>query len=71
MQTTLDEATLERVTALVAEAGEHIGVGVDQDNFLMLTSLQLAYTLDKIAQHLQPVGNKLKDTESTARFGGK
>lgn len=70
MQTTLDEGTLERITALVEEAGEHIGTGVDQDNLLMLTCLQLAYTLDKVAQHLQPVRNKLKDTDPQAPIEG-
>lgn len=65
MQTTLDEATLDRVTSLVAEIGADLGTGfVNHDNLLMLTTLQLAYTLDKISQRLLPLHDRLQETES-------
>ena len=45
MQTALDDPTLNRVTAIVDEVGQAIGSGTNQDDLLMLTCLQLAYTL--------------------------
>lgn len=63
MQTTLDDETLERVTSLVAEVGSTTRSGVDQDNWLMLTCLQLAYSLDRISQRLSPLEDRLRNPE--------
>ena len=69
MQTALDEATLDRVISMVTEIGEVVGTGVDQDTLLMFTCLQLAYSLDQIAQRLQPVGERVKEGEPPAKPG--
>ena len=61
MQTALDDPTLNRVTAIVDEVGQAIGSGTDQDHLLMLTCLQLAYTLEKISTHLERLEIRLED----------
>jgi hypothetical protein len=61
MQTALDEPTLDRVTAIVDEVGQAIGSGTDQNHLLMLTCLQLAYTLEKISTRLEPLEVKLEN----------
>ncbi len=69
MQTALDEATLERVTSMVTEIATDVGAGVDQDTLLMFTCLQLAYSLDKIAQRLQPVEDRVREGNLPAKPG--
>jgi hypothetical protein len=66
MQTALDEPTLARVTAIVDEVGQAIGSGTDQDHLLMLTCLQLAYTLEKISNRLEPLKFRLESLPSWA-----
>jgi hypothetical protein len=61
MQTALDESTLERVTNIVDEVGQAIGSGTDQDHLLMLTCLQLAYSLEKILGKLEPLESRLEN----------
>jgi hypothetical protein len=64
MQTALDEPTLLRVTAIVDEVGQALGNGIDQDHLLMLTCLQLAYTLEKVSKKLESLEDKLQDLEA-------
>ncbi|MDR2527680.1 MAG: hypothetical protein LBD04_01495 [Synergistaceae bacterium] len=59
VQTALDDDTLARVTEIVQGVGEAVGAGVDQNHLLMLTCLQLAYSLEKISGALQPLENRL------------
>jgi hypothetical protein len=60
MQTALDEPTLSRVTSIVEEVGRAIGSGTDQDHLLMLTCLQLAYTLEKVSKKLESLEDRLQ-----------
>jgi hypothetical protein len=60
MQTTLDESTFNRVLSIVEEVGESIGENTDQDNLLILTCLQLAYSLEKISKILGPLEKELE-----------
>jgi hypothetical protein len=59
MQTTLDKSTFSRVVSIVVEVGEAIGENTDQDNLLMLTCLQLAYSLEKVSTTLEALEKKL------------
>ena len=61
MQTVLDEPTLSRVVSIVDEVGQAIESGTDQDHLLMLTCLQLAYTLEKISTHLEQMEIRLEN----------
>ena len=60
MQTALDESTLSQVMSIVNEVAEAIGDGVGQDHLLMLTCLQLAYSLEKMKKNLGPLTEKLE-----------
>ena len=61
MQTVLDEPTLSRVVSIVDEVGQAIESGTDQDHLLMLTCLQLAYTLEKVSKKLESLEEKLQN----------
>jgi hypothetical protein len=61
MQTALDEEELKRVIAIVDEVGQAIGKDYDQDHLLMLTCLQLAYSLEKISKYLEPLESRLEN----------
>ncbi len=63
MQTALDESALAQVTALAAEVSESIGDGVDQENLLLLTCLQLSYSLEKMSGRLNRLLERLKCLE--------
>ena len=55
MRTALDEDTLARVTSMAAVLCEAAGEGIDQENRLLLTCLQLAYSLDRISERVGPL----------------
>ncbi|MDR1731941.1 MAG: cell division protein ZapA [Synergistaceae bacterium] len=63
MQTALDEPTLDRVVSIVSDVSSSAGDNVDQDQLLMLTCLQLAYSLEKISQRLEKLTDRLRETE--------
>ena len=63
MQTALDESALAQVTALAAEVSESIGDGIDQENLLLLTCLQLSYSLEKMSSRLNHLLKKLNCLE--------
>ena len=68
MQTALDESMLSRVMSIVNEVAEAIGDGVGQDHLMMLTCLQLAYSLEKIKEGLGPLAERLEDLPSWLPF---
>ena len=60
------EEDLERVKALVRQAGPHPGNcahvpfrGMDQETLLLLTCLQLAYSLDSVTAKLEELSKRL------------
>jgi hypothetical protein len=59
MQTSLDEPMLSEVLSIVNEVGKAIGESTDQENRLMLTCLQLAYSLEKVSKTLEALEKKL------------
>ena len=66
IRTPLNEEDLERVKALVRQAGPHPGNcahvpfrGMDQETLLLLTCLQLAYSLDSVTAKLEELSNRL------------
>jgi hypothetical protein len=61
MLTELDDETLGRVVGAVNEICGAKSGGIDQENLLMLTCLQLSYNLDKISEILKPVDKRLND----------
>ncbi|MDR1376764.1 MAG: cell division protein ZapA [Synergistaceae bacterium] len=68
MQTALDESTLARVTNILDDVEQVVKEGLGQEHFnqedlLMLTCLQLAYSLEKISRNLEPLENKLEDLD--------
>jgi hypothetical protein len=63
MQTALDEPTLARVISIVDEVGQAIGDGTDQDHLLMLTCLQLAYSLETISKNLESLEERLESLD--------
>ena len=63
MQTALDEDTLSRISALLAEVGSVIGGSASQDDVLALTCLQLSYSIDRMTQTLESLTGKLDRLE--------
>lgn len=63
VQTALDDGSLARVTSLVTDIAKGIGDGMDQENLLFFTCLNLAYSLEKISRRLNGLLDDL-DTES-------
>jgi hypothetical protein len=63
MQTALDDVTLNRVISIISEVSEPVGNMVNQDQLLMLTCLQLAYSLEKISRRLENLTDKVKEME--------
>ena len=66
IRTPLKDEDLERVEALIRQAGPHPGDcahvpfrGMDQENLLVLTCLQLAYTLDSVTAKLEILSERL------------
>ena len=66
IKTPLKDEDLERVKALICQAGPHPGScahvpfrGMDQENLLVLTCLQLAYTLDAVTAKLEKLSERL------------
>lgn len=53
VETTLDPGAVERIESLVAAAGDSPAKGINQEERLMLTCLQLAYSLDKAVSALE------------------
>lgn len=53
IRTPLNDATLDRLKALIASANGSMVKGLDQEELLMLTCLQLAYSLDKAAEAIE------------------
>lgn len=60
VQTALDDDTLARVVNIVQGVVEAVGSSVDQNHLLMLTCLQLAYSLEKISNTIQPLEKRLE-----------
>ena len=70
IRTPLQDEALERVEALIRQAGPHPGDcvhmpfrGMDQETLLVLTCLQLAYTLDTVTTRLEALSEKLERTQ--------
>ena len=61
VQTELDNETLKRVVDIVKEAGGAINGNVDQENLLMFTCLQLAYSLEKTSELLEFFNRRFDD----------
>ena len=61
MQTELDDDTLGRVVSIVDEVSGAIGENIDQDNLLMLTCLQLAYSLEKFQGLFESLDRRLNN----------
>ena len=66
IRTPLNDEDLERVKALVRQAGPHPGNcahvpfrGMDQETLLLLTCLQLAYSLDSVTAKLKELSERL------------
>ena len=66
IRTPLKDEDLERVRSLIRQAGPHPGNcahvpfrGMDQENLLVLTCLQLAYTLDSVTTRLETLLERL------------
>ena len=59
VRTALDDETLARVKLLINEAYGQPKRGVDQENLLTLTCLQLAYALDTVRGKLDALMEKL------------
>ncbi|MCR5347375.1 MAG: hypothetical protein K6E38_06310 [Fretibacterium sp.] len=87
IKTPLNSEDLERVQELIRQAGPHPGEpehtpfrGMNQENLLVLTCLQLAYTLDAVTTKLQALSERLgtvpdkseesKETEGTEETKG-
>ena len=61
MQTELDDEMFNRVVGIVNEVSGSIVGNLDQDSLLILTCLQLAYNLEKIAELLETFDRKLSE----------
>ena len=66
IRTPLNDEDLERVKALIRQAGPHPGDcthmpfrGMDQENLLVLTCLHLAYMLDAVSAKLEILSKRL------------
>lgn len=67
IRTPLEDEDLERVKTLIRQAGPHPGDcanlpfrGMDQETLLLLTCLQLAYTLDAVTSKLEALSKRLE-----------
>jgi hypothetical protein len=63
IQTALDDPTLERIRAIISEITSALGDDVDQEKRLMLTCLQLAYSVEKISWRLGAMTSRLEEAE--------
>ncbi|HCL80469.1 MAG TPA: hypothetical protein DIC53_10945 [Synergistaceae bacterium] len=52
LETALDDDTLARVSGIMSEVADEFADGLDQEQVLLLSCLQLAWTLDKIGSRL-------------------
>jgi hypothetical protein len=68
MQTALDDSTLNRIVSIISEITGAVGGEVDQEKLLMLTCLQLAYSVEKISWRLGAVTSRLEEVEESS-FG--
>lgn len=64
IRTALDEDTLKRVTAVAAELCDANSEALDQESRLLLSCLQLAYTLDGISRRVEPFMKRLDALDS-------
>lgn len=60
VETALDPGAVERIESLVAAACNSLAKGIGQEELLMLTCLQLAYSLDKAASGLEGLLEKVE-----------
>jgi len=60
VETALDPGAVERIESLVAAACNPLAKGIGQEELLMLTCLQLAYSLDKATSALEGLLEKVK-----------
>ena len=60
VETTLAPGAVERIESLVAAACDSPAKGIEQEELLMLTCLQLAYSLDKAASALEGLLKKVE-----------
>ena len=63
INTALDKPTFDRVAAIVKGVSASLKDDVGQDERLMLTCMQLAYSLEKIMSKLDPLASVLENLE--------
>ena len=61
IRTSLDDDSLERVRILIDEAYGRPVKGMEQEDLLVLTCLQLAYSLDIVGGKLQALSDRLDE----------
>ena len=63
VKTILDDETMTRLEALIADACPKARHEIEQENLLMLTCLQLSYVLDKTAGALSSLLERLREDQ--------